>query len=269
MFPCLAVETWPELALHWLGTGFETFVEAVSIFRVVPVINEEFYEVVYHRRDVRAEFNGGEVDYSVLLRILSAANAAPSVGMSQPWDFVLVDDLEIRSRFAAHVEQERVAFANLLDGERHATFEKIKIEGIMESSLGIVVTYDHTRGAPAVLGRNTIDDAGLYSVCLAIENLWLAATSEGMGVGWVSFYREEFLARLIHLPEHVRPIAWLCFGPVSHLEEIPDLERFGWEKRRSLEDRVFANSYGSKVRIAGEQDGHRRGSSRVAADIVR
>lgn len=208
--------------------------------------NEAFYEIIYSRRDVRAQFSGGEIDPQVLSRVLGAANAAPSVGMSQPWDFVLVEDVGIRTTFAKHVETERVAFANLLEGERLATFEKIKIEGILDSSLGIVVTYDSKRGAPAVLGRNTIDDAGLYSVCLAIENLWLAATSEGMGVGWVSFYKEEFLSELIELPDHVRPIAWLCFGPVTHLEETPDLERLGWQQRRSLEDRVFKNVYGVK-----------------------
>lgn len=210
------------------------------------MINERFYEVIYRRRDVRAQFSGGPVDPEVLARVLGAANAAPSVGMSQPWDFILVEDLDVRSAFAKHVEQERIAFANLLEGERLSTFGKIKIEGILDSTLGIVVTYDSKRGAPAVLGRNTIDDAGLYSVCLAIENLWLAATSEGMGVGWVSFYKEEFLSELMDLPPYVRPIAWLCFGPVTHLEEVPDLERLGWQNRRSLEHRVFSNKYGAE-----------------------
>ena len=91
-----------------------------------------------------------------------------------------------------------------------------------------------SRGAPSVLGRHAIADAGLYSVCLAIENLWLAATAEGMGVGWVSFYREEFLSELIGLPAGVRPIAWLCLGPVTHLEDVPDLERHGWRSRLPL-----------------------------------
>ncbi len=208
------------------------------------MINEGFYEVIYRRRDVRAQFNGEPVDPEVLSRVLGAANAAPSVGMSQPWDFILVEDISLKKKFAEHVERERVAFANLLQGERLATFEKIKIEGILDSSMGIVVTYDSRRGAPAVLGRNTIDDAGLYSVCLAIENLWLAATNEGMGLGWVSFYQEEFLSALMGLPQHVRPIAWLCFGPVTHLEETPDLERLGWQSRRALQHHVFHDRYG-------------------------
>lgn len=213
---------------------------------MILLINDKFYEVIYSRRDVRNEFNGQPVDPEALLRVLDAANAAPSVGMSQPWDFVIVSDLSIRQRFARHVEIERMNFANLLNGDKLSTFEKIKIEGILDSSIGIVVTYDPGRGSPAVLGRNTIDDVGLYSVCLAIQNLWLAATNEELGVGWVSFYREEFLSELIQLPTGVRPIAWLCFGPVTHLEKTPDLERFGWQKRRPLGDRIFFNAYGSK-----------------------
>src|SRR6202000_2505846 len=110
---------------------------------------------------------------------------------------------------------ERDVFAGGLDGERAGTFSRIKVEGIMESSVGVVVGYDPARGAPAVLGRHAIADAGLYSVCLAIQNLWLGATAEQIGIGWVSFYREEFLRELLDIPAHVRPIAWLCCGPVS------------------------------------------------------
>jgi 5,6-dimethylbenzimidazole synthase len=125
-------------------------------------------------------------------------------------------------------------FADSLAAPAAERFADIKIEGILESTLSIVVTYDASRGAPSVLGRHAIADAGLYSVCLAIENLWLAATAEGMGVGWVSFYREEFLSELVGLPAGVRPIAWLCLGPVTHLEDVPDLERHGWRNRLPL-----------------------------------
>jgi len=130
---------------------------------------------------------------------------------------------------------ERETFAATLAPDRAAQFAPIKIEGILESSVGIVVTYDSARGAPNVLGRHAIADAGLYSTCLAIGNLWIAATAEGYGVGWVSFYREAFLRQLLGVPEHVRPVAWLCVGPVSRLQEEPDLERHGWRERRPLE----------------------------------
>jgi 5,6-dimethylbenzimidazole synthase len=140
--------------------------------------------------------------------------------------------------------QERDQFESALDEAKGATFSKIKIEGILESSLGIAVTYDADRGSPAVLGRHAIADAGLYSTCLAIQNLWLAATVEGLGVGWVSFYREEFLQDLLAIPAGIRPVAWLCIGPVTHLEQVPDLERHGWRTRRPLADAVHLDTFG-------------------------
>jgi 5,6-dimethylbenzimidazole synthase len=204
----------------------------------------DLYDALHRRRDTRAEFTGEPVPEDVLRRVLSAAHAAPSVGMSQPWDFVLVRDEDTRRRFRDHVATERDTFATSLEGERAETFARIKVEGIIESGLGVVVGYDPTRGGPAVLGRHAIADAGLYSVCLAIQNLWLAATAEGLGVGWVSFYREEFLAELVGLPAHVRPVAWLCLGQVADLPDVPDLERFGWRHRSPLESVLHEDRYG-------------------------
>ncbi|UQU66903.1 5,6-dimethylbenzimidazole synthase [Couchioplanes caeruleus] len=199
-------------------------------------MNTDLYDVISRRRDVRAEFTGEPVPADVLHRILTAAHAAPSVGLSQPWDFVLVHDEHTRRRFHAHVQGERETFAATLSGAEEAErFARIKIDGVLEAGLSVVVTYDPQRGAPAVLGRHAIADAGLYSVCLAIQNLWLAATAEGLGVGWVSFYREDFLGDLLGIPAGVRPVAWLCLGPVTHLEAVPDLERHGWRTRTPLE----------------------------------
>jgi 5,6-dimethylbenzimidazole synthase len=206
-----------------------------------PVLS--IYEAIERRRDVRAEFTGAPIDAAALDRVLGAAHAAPSVGLSQPWDFILVDDPAIRQVFHDHVMAERKVFADSLDGSVADRFAEIKIEGILDSTLSIVITYDASRGAPSVLGRHAIADAGLYSVCLAIENLWLAATAEGLGVGWVSFYREEFLAELVALPTGVRPVAWLCVGPVSHLQEVPDLERHGWRARSPLAAVVHRNRW--------------------------
>ncbi|SFO98343.1 5,6-dimethylbenzimidazole synthase [Amycolatopsis arida] len=206
-------------------------------------MSEEFYRVLHRRRDVRAEFTGEPIEQDVLTRVLAAAHAAPSVGLTQPWDFVLVRDPETRRAFAEHVHRERETFAATLDGERARTFARIRIEGVREASLGIVVTYDPDRGAPAVLGRHAIADAGLYSVCLAIQNLWLAATAEGLGVGWVSFYREPFLRELLGIPDRVRPVAWLCVGPVRALADTPDLERHGWRHRRPLAEAVHVERF--------------------------
>jgi 5,6-dimethylbenzimidazole synthase len=203
----------------------------------------DFYDVITRRRDVRAEFTGEPVDGGILERVLTAAHSAPSVGMSQPWDFVVVENLATRSAFRDHVTSERDTFRASLPDDRRAAFDKIKIEGICESSMGVVVTHDQARGGQHVLGRHAIADTGLYSTCLAIQNLWLAATAEGLGVGWVSFYREEFLQELLGIPVGIRPIAWLCLGTVTHLETVPDLERHGWRNRRPLAEAVHREGW--------------------------
>ena len=211
---------------------------------------KEFYDVVNRRRDTRREFTGRPVEPAVLQRVLSAAHCAPSVGMSQPWDFVLVRDHEALVAFREHVLAERDVFAASLSGERAEAFARVTIEGILESGLGIVVGFDATRGGPNVLGRHAIADTGLYSVVCAIENLWLAATAEGLGVGWVSFYREEFLADLVGLPPHVRPVAWLCVGEVDGLPDVPDPERHGWRHRSPLASVLHQGRYGCTYEIS-------------------
>jgi 5,6-dimethylbenzimidazole synthase len=223
---------------------------------VVPSVSAErtltsLYEAIHRRRDVRGQFTGAPIDADALERMLAAAHAAPSVGLTQPWDFVLVSDVATKRAFVDHVNTERAEFAASLPPERASVFANIKIDGVMESTLSIVVTYDAARGAPAVLGRHAIADAGLYSVCLAIQNLWLAATAEGLGVGWVSFYREGFVSDLLGIPDGVRPVAWLCVGPVSHLEETPDLERHGWRQRRPLSEALHYERWTAKTDPAG------------------
>ena len=206
-------------------------------------MSNDLYDVINRRRDVRREFTGEPIPPETLTRVLAAAHAAPSVGLTQPWDFIVVDDLELRRQFQEHVAHERNAFAESLSEERRETFSRIKVEGILDATLGVVVTYDPERGSPAVLGRHAIADAGLYSTCLSIQNLWLAATAEGLGLGWVSFYREPFLSALLAIPEPVRPVAYLCLGPVSHLEQAPDLERHGWRERRPLSAAIHRNRF--------------------------
>jgi 5,6-dimethylbenzimidazole synthase len=205
----------------------------MEIAKVHPI-----YDTIRRRRDVRSEFTGEAIPAATLRRILEAAHCAPSVGLSQPWDFVVVAGAGTRRIFQEHVAAERKCFGDSLPADLATVFKGIKVEGIMESSVGIVVTYDPTRGGPHVLGRHAIDDAGLYSTCLAIQNLWLAATAEQCGVGWVSFYREAFVQQLLELPTEVRPVAWLCVGPVSRFQDTPDLERLRWQQRRPIDEAI-------------------------------
>lgn len=203
----------------------------------------DLYEAIARRRDVRAEFTGERVDEPVLRRMLEAAHRAPSVGHSAPWDFIVVRDPALLQKMAEHVTDKRAQFADSLPADRRDTFNPIRIEGIRESGTGVVVTYKHSRGGPHVLGRHTIADTGLMSVALAIQNMWLAGVAEGVGVGWVSFYDEEVLASFVELPDDVRPVAWLCVGPVSALAAVPDLERFGWRGRRALDDAIHRDRW--------------------------
>ncbi|MFD4366412.1 5,6-dimethylbenzimidazole synthase [Rhodococcus sp. NPDC058521] len=196
------------------------------------------YDAIRLRRDVRAEFTAEPLSETMLERILGAAHSAPSVGNTQPWDFVVVRDTGTLDTFADHVADARQRFADSLPEDRRQTFDPIKVEGIRESGMGIVVTYDRSRGGEHILGRHTIDDTGLFSAVLAIQNLWLAAAAENVGVGWVSFYDEAYLTQLLEIPDPIRPIAWLCVGRVSEFQQVPDLERFGWRGRRSLTDAV-------------------------------
>ncbi|MCK9896060.1 5,6-dimethylbenzimidazole synthase [Frankia sp. AgB32] len=221
---------------------------------------------MHRRRDVRGEFTGAPIAAEVLTRVLAAAHAAPSVGLTQPWDFIRVTDERTRRAFHAHVQHERAVFAATLSGPRAERFARIRIDGVLSSSLSLVVTYDADRGGPVVLGRHAIADAGLYSVCLAVENLWLAATAAGLGVGWVSFYREEFVRELLGIPAGVRPVAWLCVGPVTHLETQPDLERAGWARRRPLADVVHEERWGGHVETTCSQSVARGSSPMVGAD---
>ncbi|MFJ2664341.1 5,6-dimethylbenzimidazole synthase [Nocardia fluminea] len=202
------------------------------------------YDAIRLRRDVRAEFTGELVDDDTLLRILAAAHRAPSVGNSQPWDFVVVRQAETLRRFADHVAGKRAEFGASLSADRATTFAPIKIDGIVESGTGVVVTHDDSRGGPQVLGRASVPETGVYSTVLAIQNLWLAATAEQVGVGWVSFYDPEYLRELVGLPAGIKPVAWLCVGPVDAFQQVPDLERFGWRSGRSLAEAVHHETFG-------------------------
>ena len=207
---------------------------------------EGLYKAIFSRRDVRTHFVSLEIPDDVLLRILNAAHHAPSVGFSQPWNFVLIKDKTIRQKVKESFVRERDRSIAMLDGneQRQKQYISLKLEGILESAINICVTYDPTRFGPFVLGRTSIEETGVYSVACAIQNLWLAARAEGVGVGWVSILANEDLWKILAIPEHVRPVAYLCLGYVSEFAAKPDLERAGWLPRMDLADVVCYEQWG-------------------------
>jgi 5,6-dimethylbenzimidazole synthase len=205
------------------------------------------YKAIFSRRDVRSHFVGEEIPDDVLLRILNAAHHAPSVGFSQPWNFILIKDRAIRQKVKESFLRERERSISMLDGNerRQEQYVSLKLEGILESAINICVTYDPTRFGPFVLGRSSIEETGVYSVACAIQNLWLAARAEGVGVGWVSILANEDLEKILAIPSHVRPVAYLCLGYVSEFADKPDLERAGWLPRMDLANVVCYEQWGA------------------------
>lgn len=203
------------------------------------------YRVIEARRDIRA-FRSDAIPADVLRRILQAAHHAPSVGFMQPWNFILVADLELRRRVRASFEATNQAeLARIGDEERRKLYRSFKLEGILEAPLNLAVTCDRQRDQPFVLGRAPMPDTDLYSTCLAIENLWLAARAEGIGVGWVSILDSLEVAKLLALPEGVQLVAYLCLGQPVEFRDRPMLEEAGWKERTPLEEVVFQDRWGS------------------------
>jgi 5,6-dimethylbenzimidazole synthase len=197
---------------------------------------EGLYKAVFSRRDVRSHFIDKKIQDDVLVKILNAAHHAPSVGYSQPWDFILIKNKVTRLKVKDSFIVERKRSISLLDNDldRQDKYIKLRLEGILESDINICVTYDPQRFGPFILGRTSIPETGEYSVCCAIQNLWLAARAEGIGVGWVSILSIEDLRKILEIPNHVKPIAYLCLGYVKKFEDKPDLERVGWLRRTIL-----------------------------------
>src|SRR6478735_10196081 len=198
---------------------------------------EVFYKVIFSRRDVRKKF----IDNKTIHTILKAAHHAPSVGFSQPWNFILIKDKDTRIKIKDSFLKERLKSIDYLkdDKEKLEKYHNLKLEGIMESDLNICVSYDHSRFGPFVIGRMTIEEAGVYSVCCAIQNLWLAARVEDIGVGWVSIINNSDLTEILNLPCNIKPIAYLCLGYVDKFNEMPDLEESKWLNRLDLQDVIF------------------------------
>ena len=200
---------------------------------------ESFYKAIYSRRDVRSNFTSEQIDDQVLMRILKAGHHAPSVGFSQPWNFILVKNIETREKIKESFENEKARSSKLIEDPRRSKYLSYKLEGILESSINVCVTYDPTKSGPFVIGRTSIPETGTFSVCCAVQNIWLAARTEGIGVGWVSILSNETLRDVLNIPDHVVPVAYLCLGHVSKFEPRPDLETSGWLPRLKLDDVIY------------------------------
>jgi len=210
------------------------------------------YRVIAERRDVRRGFRPEPVPAEVLGRVLAAAHQAPSVGLSQPWDFIVIADRARRERVAALAARHRDDFAAALPAARARAFDQLKIESILDTPVNVVVTFDRTRGGRHTLGRATQPQTADFSSVLAVANLWLAARAEGLGVGWVSFFDERELAAELGLPAHLEVIAYLCVGYVDEFGPEPELAAEGWARRRPVSWAVHAEEFGRRG-LPGEE----------------
>ena len=199
------------------------------------------YRAIFERRDMR-HFAGGTVQPETLHRLLTAAHHAPSVGFMQPWRFIRIVDVVMRGRLHDAVESERLATAQAL-GVREEEFMKLKVEGVLDAAELLVVCLAEGR-EQHVFGRRTLPQMDLASASCAIQNLWLAARAEGLGMGWVSLFEPAEVADLLDLPAGAEPIALLCLGPVHEFYAEPMLQQQNWARRQALNELVFEDAWG-------------------------
>ncbi len=195
---------------------------------------EAVYRAIHQRRDVR-HFRTDPVDDALVFRVLAAAHRAPSVGFMQPWTFTVIRSPETRERVHQLYLRERQAAACFYDEPRRGEFLALKLEGIREAPVNVCVSCDPTRGGTHVLGRNSQPETDVYSTCCAVQNLWLAARAEGLGVGWVSIIKTGELREILGIPPHIVPVAYLCLGWPQQLRARPMLEEAGWRARLSMD----------------------------------
>ncbi len=205
---------------------------------------ETLYEVIFNRRDVRGEFVGEPIAEDVLARLLIAAHHAPSVGFMQPWNFLLIQQESVRKSVHSLFEKANEEAAQKFEGEKRNLYQSLKLEGLLTAPLHLCITCDRDRAGPTVLGRTHMHDMDLYSTVCAVQNLWLAARAENIGVGWVSIFHEAELKQLLNIPQDIHIIAYLTVGHVKTFNSQPDLEKKGWRKRLNLNDLIMHEEWG-------------------------
>lgn len=197
------------------------------------------YKAIFTRRDVRDQFLPEPVPDDAVRRLLEAAHNAPSVGFMQPWNFITIRHQTVRDRIASAFGQANDEAAAMFPQQRQSKYKSLKLEGIRKAPLNICVTCDRQRGGDVVLGKTHNSNMDLYSTVCAVQNLWLAARAEGIGMGWVSIFRDADLKSILGIPERIEIIAYLCLGYVDELYQQPELELKGWNHRLSLDELIF------------------------------
>jgi 5,6-dimethylbenzimidazole synthase len=204
------------------------------------------YRAIYERRDIRSQFLPRPVADRVLGRLLDAAHHGPSVGFMQPWDFIVIRDEGVRRSIReCFLEANRKA-AQRYAGERQKLYGDLKLEGILEAPVNLCITCDRERPLGDGLGRQTDPTTDLYSTACAVQNLWLAARAESLGVGWVSILDFDRLRELLGIPPQAVPVAYLCIGYVEKFPAVPELESAGWERRLNLASLIHFDRWGGR-----------------------
>ncbi len=209
---------------------------------------EGVYRAIRERRDVRSGFLPEPLADDVLLRLLGAAHHAPSVGLMQPWRFIVIRSAGVRAAVRDIFSQAQTLAAASYEGERAELYRGLKLEGILEAPQNLCIACDPVSERGHRLGRQSMPETAIYSAVCAVQNLWLAARAEGIGVGWVSILDPEALKTLLGIPAHMVLVAYLCLGYVDGFEAKPQLERLGWEQRVPLADVIRLEHYeGSRL----------------------
>ena len=203
------------------------------------------YRTIFNRRDVRGQFLPDPVDDALLARILLAAHHAPSVGFMQPWNFLVIRSSTVKQRVHAVFQAANTEAAAMFPDEKREIYSQLKLQGILDAPLNLCITCDRSRSGPVVIGRTHMPTMDLYSSVCAVQNLWLAARAEGLGVGWVSIFHEKALQDALAIPHHIVPIAYLCIGHVSHFNDRPELETAGWLPRLPASELLYFEQWGA------------------------
>ncbi|MDH4440905.1 MAG: 5,6-dimethylbenzimidazole synthase [Rhizobium sp.] len=218
------------------------------LVRTAAFVDEDkdaVYRAIHTRRDVRDQFLSDALPDALIRRLLQAAHAAPSVGFMQPWNFLLIRDSARRAAIWHAFDRANREAAEMFFGDRQEAYRSLKLEGIRKAPLNICVTCDPDRAGPVVLGRTHNPRMDSYSTVCAIQNLWLAARAEGVGLGWVSIFHEAEVKAILGIPERVEIVGYLCLGFVDELYGAPELEVKGWRRRLALDDLIFEEQWPS------------------------